>query len=61
MIKPEQKLVAWKQEQAIDRLSRCKAMLYIHQFITEAENRKIQERMMKWAVKHGRSGTADAP
>lgn len=61
MIEPDKKVVAWKKEPAIERLARCKGMLYVHGFITEAENRRIQERMIRWAVKHrkiDRSGAA---
>lgn len=50
-IEPTAKVVAWKKEDAIDRIYRCKAMLYIYGFITEAENTRIQQRLLKWAVK----------
>lgn len=37
----------WKREPFIDRISKCKAMLCIHGFLTDAESARVHKRMMK--------------
>lgn len=52
VMQPEDILHAWKKEPAIERLHGCKAMLVLHGFLTDAESRRVHERMVKWVEKH---------
>lgn len=49
-MKPNDKPAAWKCKTAIDRLSNCKALLYFKGFLTESENTKVQQRLVKWVA-----------
>ena len=51
-MKPDSILFAWKKEPAIDRLHGCKVMLAVHGFLTDAESKRVHERLMKWVAKH---------
>ena len=52
-MKPGDKLHAWKAETAIERVIGCRIMLAGHGFMSDAEKRKIDARIDKWAKKHG--------
>lgn len=52
VMKPEDILRAWPKEPAIERLHGCKVMLVLHGFLTEAEAKRVHERMLKWVEKH---------
>lgn len=47
-MKPNDKPATWKCKTAIERLSNCKALLYFKGFLTESENAKVQQRLLKW-------------
>lgn len=47
-MKPDDRLMAWKAETAISRLDGCIAMLHLHDFLTDAEVRKVRARIRKW-------------
>lgn len=51
-MRPNDTVIAWKKEPAIDRIHNCKAMLSIHGFLTESESKRVHERMLKWVEKH---------
>jgi len=44
----DDKAPTWKSESARQRVYLCKAMLYIHGFLTEAENCRVEKRILKW-------------
>ncbi len=48
-MKPTDKLRSWKSESAYDRMQCCRSVLWVHGFLTDVENRKIQNRLKKWA------------
>lgn len=42
------KTPAWDGDEMLDRIIKCKSMLYIHGFITDSERGKINRRINKW-------------
>jgi hypothetical protein len=48
MIEPRQLVPTVQAENALERLNRCRAMLYLHKFITEPESNRIRQRILKW-------------
>lgn len=52
-MKPATKLNSIPRESADDRIQFCRKMLYFHDFLTPAENAKVQRRIAKWLKEHG--------
>ncbi len=46
----------WHHKTNLDRIHACAAMLNIHGFLTDAERKKVHERMLKWAKKPDTKG-----
>lgn len=51
-LKPGHKMPAVKKSTLGERFLYCAAMLYLNDFLTDAERRKVHQRMMKWKAKH---------
>jgi hypothetical protein len=47
MAKKKKPVPTWKPEPFGDRVQRCRAMLYIHGLLSDAENRKVVQRIGK--------------
>jgi hypothetical protein len=47
LVDPDTKSPRWKSEPIMRRLTACRVMLYLHGFLTEAENRKVDGRIKK--------------
>lgn len=45
---PNKPASPWKDETLLERVARCRAMLFIHGFMTDAESRKVNDRINKW-------------
>lgn len=52
-MKPDENIGPWKASQAFIRIDACRVMLSIHGFLTEAEERKVKQRIDRWIKKHG--------
>lgn len=48
MATPSERVKAWPASSFEVRILGCAAMLTIHGFVTDAERKKIHERMLKW-------------
>jgi hypothetical protein len=46
----DKKVAAWPRQEAVDRVVSCKTMLALHGFLTDAESRKVTDRIRKWIV-----------
>lgn len=51
-MKPSDVTNPWGKETVGDRLTKCRAMLYIHGFLTDAENAAARARLDAWAESH---------
>jgi hypothetical protein len=49
MTKLSQKSGVWKSETLLNRFMRCRAMLRIHGFLSDAESDKVHRRIVKVA------------
>ena len=49
MSKPSDKAPTWRSEPVFDRVHTCAAMLSIHGLLTDAERRRVNARIKKWA------------
>jgi hypothetical protein len=47
-LNPDDNLVDWKAERALDRLSNCVLFLAVHGFLTDAEEERIRGRIAQW-------------
>ena len=52
-MKPGDMLMRWNRERAIDRVIGCRVMLAAHGFLSDAEKRKVDQRIDKWARANG--------
>lgn len=52
-MKANAKIPAWDAEIAAERVDQCRSMLYMHGFLTDSENDRVNERIEKWAEKDG--------
>lgn len=52
-LKPLDKVSSWKSETRLERLRNCASMLYVHQFLTDREQERVQKRLVKWISRHG--------
>lgn len=50
---PNRKAPTWKGGTVLRRFDDCRMMLLLNGFLSEAESRKVRQRMKKWAAKHG--------
>ena len=51
-MKPNDIIMAWNKESALSRIDGCECLLRIHGFLTEAESKRVQQRVLKWVEKH---------
>lgn len=58
-MKPTTKINSLPRESAEDRVEFCRKMLYFHNFLTPAENSKVQKRIAKWLKEHGQEGRSN--
>ena len=49
--------LAWPAEPFLQRANVCRVWLLLHDLLTEAESRKVKDRMLKMAKKKGRKKT----
>lgn len=47
-MRPDSKPPDWSHADAAERLQMCKAALFINGFLTEAENARVQQRLIRW-------------
>lgn len=47
-LRPEDPVRPWRCDDAEERVSSCRAMLYLHGFITDAQNEQIKRRIKRW-------------
>ena len=50
-MKPGDKLRAIQADVAVERVEYCRAMLHMHGFLTEGENRRVKGRIRVWQNK----------
>ena len=43
----KKKLPAWKSETTAERIHKCRMMLHLHGFLTDAENERVKRRQVK--------------
>ena len=51
-MKPTDKLMAWKSDDAVSRIHACAVMLSLHGFLSDAEAERVKARIKKWVRKH---------
>lgn len=51
-LKPKEKVSAWPDTSAGERINNCIAMLYCHGFMSEGEKNKVRDRFAKWVDMH---------
>lgn len=50
LLNPESEPGHWTRHRSMhERVDACRAMLYIHRFLTDAENAKVRKRIAKWS------------
>ena len=51
-LRPGERFPTWKSESSFHRMLKCAGALCIHQFLTDGERRRVQERLEKWLRKN---------
>jgi len=54
------KVVEWKSETFMLRIDKCRAMLSLHGYLTEAENNKVRSRITKVLKEQDKDSRHDA-
>lgn len=52
-IKPQESFIAWPEQAAVVRVDGCRTVLYVHGFLSAAENERVARRIDKWAARAG--------
>jgi hypothetical protein len=52
-MKASESIPAWKATTCAQRVDECRAMLYLHGFLTDSESERVNARIEKWAAKDG--------
>lgn len=52
-MKPKDRSPEWEPTIAAERVDMCRALLHIHGFLSDAEDRRVNARIEKWAAAEG--------